>query len=62
MHIYDEKFIVDGNGTKVEVVLKISDYEKLLDEIEELESIKIYDLAKSREEEIIPFDFAMAEI
>ena len=62
MHIYNKKYIVDSNGDIVEVVLPIGDYDRLLEEIEELESIKQYDLAKSRDEELIPFDLAMAEI
>lgn len=57
-----EKFIVDDNGNRVEVIIDYNDYERLLEELEEAESIKQYDLAKSRNDEIIPFDIALKEI
>jgi len=57
-----EKFIVDGSGKKLEVILSINEYDRLLAEIEEKEEIKAYDNAKSSDDELIPFDIAMKEI
>jgi len=50
------QFITNEKGKKLAVILPIKEYEKMLDELEELEDIKLYDEVKSREEEAIPFD------
>ena len=57
-----EQYLVDEKGNRVRVVLDIGDYQKILDELEELESIKAYDAAKSAGDEAIPFEEAVAEI
>ncbi len=57
-----EQYLVDEKGNRVGVVLDIGDYQKILDELEELESIKAYDAAKSAGDEAIPFEEAVAEI
>jgi len=57
-----EKFIVDENGNKTEVVLSIKDYEALISELEEFEDARIYDIAHSSKQEFIPFEEAMKEI
>ena len=57
-----EQYLVDEKGNHVGVVLDIGDYQKILDELEELESIKAYDAAKSAGDEAIPFEEAVAEI
>ena len=46
-----EQYIIDENGQRVSVVLEIGAYQKLLEELEELESIRAYDQAKSRDDE-----------
>ena len=40
----------------------MQEYEKLLQELEELESLRAYDAAKSSGDEAIPLDQALAEI
>lgn len=50
------QFITNEKGKKIAVILPIKEYEKILDELEELDDIKLYDEVKSREEESIPFD------
>ncbi|MBI5326453.1 MAG: hypothetical protein HZB41_14470 [Ignavibacteriae bacterium] len=57
-----EKFIVDEKGNKTDVVLPIEDYEKLLNELEDIEDVKVYDNAKMKNDEVIPFEDAMKEI
>jgi len=57
-----EKFVVDEEGHRVGVVLEIGDYERMLAEIEELESIRAYDAAKADRDEAIPFDRAVDDI
>ena len=57
-----EQYIIDENGQRVSVVLEIGAYQKLLEELEELESIRAYDQAKSRDDEVISFEQAVEEI
>ncbi len=56
------QYIIDENGQRVSVVLEISAYRKLLEELEELESLRAYDRAKSRDDEAVPFEQAVKEI
>ncbi len=58
----NENFVVDAKGKKVSVLLPIKDYQKLLEELEELEDIKAYDNATNRKQEFIPLDQALKEI
>jgi PHD/YefM family antitoxin component YafN of YafNO toxin-antitoxin module len=50
----EPQFITDKNGKKVSVVIDINDYKKIMEEIEELEDIKLYDLVKARKEKTKP--------
>ncbi len=40
------QFITDNAGKKISVVLPIKDFEAILEELEELEDIRLYDKAK----------------
>jgi hypothetical protein len=57
-----ERYVVDDQGNRISVVLDIADYEELLDELEEVESIRAYDAAKASGDQVIPFEQAIAEI
>jgi len=57
-----ECYVVDENGSRVGVILGVDDYRRLLEELEELESIRAYDAAKASEDEVIPFEQAVAEV
>jgi PHD/YefM family antitoxin component YafN of YafNO toxin-antitoxin module len=48
------QFITDDHGKKVAVILPVKDYEKMMEELDELECIKAYDKAKARKQEFIP--------
>ena len=56
MSTMNEGFVVDENGARVGVILPIDEYRKLLEDLEELESIRAYDAAKSSGDEGIPFE------
>jgi len=47
MAAFRERYIVDEGGTKLGVVLDMEDYERLLKELEELQSIRASDAAKA---------------
>ena len=60
------RYVVDENGKRVGVLLDIKEYERMVEEIEELEDILAYREAKaaleSGEDEAIPLEQAMQEI
>ena len=62
MATYKERYVVDESGNRVGVLLDIKDYHELLEQLEELESIRAYDAAKASGDEVIPFDKAIDEI
>ncbi len=47
-------YITDSQGNRVSVVLSVAEFEKLLELLDELEDIRLYDEVKSRNEERIP--------
>jgi PHD/YefM family antitoxin component YafN of YafNO toxin-antitoxin module len=57
-----ERYVVDENGSRIGVLLDVDDYQRLLEELEELESIRAYEVAKTSGDEVIPFEQAIAEI
>lgn len=50
------KFIKNKKGQKVSVVLDIKEYEKLMEDLEELDAIRAYDAAKASGETPIPYE------
>ena len=56
------RFLVNDQGRKEGVLLDIKLYEKILDDLEELESLRAYDKAKASGDEILPFEKAVKEI
>jgi PHD/YefM family antitoxin component YafN of YafNO toxin-antitoxin module len=55
------QIITDKKGKKIAVILSIEDYEKLLEEREELAAVRAYDKAKSRKETYIPLREAIKQ-
>ena len=47
---FHENYIVDNSGHKVAVVLPVKEYKKILNELEELEDIRMYDEVKAKNE------------
>ena len=62
MPTVNEGYVVDENGARVGVILPMEKYRKLLEELEELESIRAYDAAKNAGDKAIPFEQAVEEI
>ena len=62
MAIPKHQFVVDDSGEKKAVILDIAEYQKLIEEAEELEAIRAYDAAKAAGDEAIPFEQAITEI
>jgi len=55
-------YIVDEKGERVGVLLDIEEYEAILEQLEDLESIRAFDAAKASNEDAIPFEQAIGEI
>lgn len=56
------QFIKDSNGNKTHVILSTKEFEAILEELEELEDIKLFDEAKKSVEPSIPIDDAFKMI
>ena len=59
---FKERYVVDDSGKRVEVLVGVAEFEKILEELEELESIRAYDAAKAANDDSIPLDQAFREI
>jgi PHD/YefM family antitoxin component YafN of YafNO toxin-antitoxin module len=62
MSSFKEHYVVDDQGNRVAVFLEISEYQRLLEELEELASLRAFDAAKASGDEVVPFEEAVAEI
>lgn len=51
----EPQFITDKKGKKLSVVISVTEYKKMLEELEELDDIRLYDAVKVRNEKSIPF-------
>ena len=59
---FNGKYVVDDKGKAISVLLDIKTYRKLIAELEELEAIRAYDIAKASCDKAIPFEQAIQEI
>lgn len=62
MGAHEHRFTVDAKSRRTAVLLKIAEYQALLDDLEELEAIRAYDAAVATCDETIPFEQATMEI
>jgi len=56
------EYVVDDKDKRKAVVLPVEEWEKVIDELEELEDIRLYDAAKQETGEAVPFEQAVKEI
>lgn len=50
------QYITDEQGQRVSVILPIQQWQQVLDELDELDDIQLYDKVKARKEPTIPLD------
>ena len=62
MVFHKHQFVVDNSGKRTAAILDIDEYEKLMEEAEELDAIRAYDAAKASGNEAIPFEQAITDI
>ncbi|MBC7390345.1 MAG: hypothetical protein H7329_14100 [Opitutaceae bacterium] len=56
------QYITDNNGKKLSVILPIKEFKAIIEEIEELEDIRLYDEAKASNKPSVPIDEAFKMI
>lgn len=56
------QFITDDNGKKLAVILPIKEYNKMVDDLEELEDIKLYDKSKKSKQSFKDAEDVFSEI
>ena len=56
------QFIIDDYGKKLAVILPIREYNKMVDDLEELEDIRLYDAAKKGKQSYTDAEQAFKEI
>ena len=56
-----EQYIEDDKGKRIAVILPIAEYEKMLEKLEELEDIRLYDKVKNRNEVADSFEDYLAK-
>lgn len=52
------QYITDDKGRKISVVLRMKEFKAIMEELEDLEDIRLYDEAKKSDEPSIPIDEA----
>lgn len=57
-----QQFTEDKQGNRIAVLIPIDQYNKMLEQLEEIDDIRTYDAAKAEKDEIISFDQALNEI
>jgi PHD/YefM family antitoxin component YafN of YafNO toxin-antitoxin module len=62
----EARYIVDENGKRTGVILSVDEYERMIEALEDLEDVRLYDEAKAAlqrgESEVVPLEQAMREI
>ena len=56
------QFLTDNRGKKLGVLLPMKEYIRMIEELEELEDIKLYDEVKARHEPSIPIEEAFKQL
>ena len=56
------EYVVDDQHRRKAVLLPVDEWEQVVDELEELDDIRLYDAAKGQAGEALPFEQAVEEI
>ena len=62
MSVFHPQYIVNENGERISVVLSISEYTRLIEELEELDDIRAYDEAIKDKGEFVDAKTAFEEL
>jgi PHD/YefM family antitoxin component YafN of YafNO toxin-antitoxin module len=50
------QYITDENGEKVSVIIPIDEYQRIIEELEDIEDVRLFDAAKQLNEPSMSFD------
>jgi len=56
------QYVVDEKQHRRAVLLPVSDWERIVEELEELDDIRAFDAAKAGSQETVPFEQAVREV
>lgn len=56
MNAIHPQYITDKDGNKMSVVIPLDEYEQILEELDELDDIRLYDEVDKNNEPSMPFD------
>ena len=56
------QFITDEKGKKIAAILPFKDYQKYLDDLDEINAIKAFDKATNKKIELVPFEQALKDL
>ncbi|RAI85733.1 hypothetical protein [Algoriphagus yeomjeoni] len=58
----DPKYITDRTGKKISVVLPIKDFEAMMEQLDDIEDVRLYDEAKKSKDPSVPIEDAFEMI
>ena len=61
IHIHPQ-YLVDGNQQRKAVLISIEEWGQIVDELEELEDVRMYEQAKAGPQNAVPFEQAVREL
>lgn len=56
------KYLVDGAQKRESVLLPLAEWERIIEELEDLDDLRAFDAAKAGLQEAVPFEQAVREI
>jgi len=56
------QYVVDENQQRKAVLVPLAEWERIIDELEELDDIRAYDRAKAGADDAVPFEQAVREM
>jgi PHD/YefM family antitoxin component YafN of YafNO toxin-antitoxin module len=56
------QYVVDENQTPTAVLLPVTEWEQVVEDLEELDDIRAFDQAKAGSQDTVPFEQAVREI
>ena len=61
MITFHPEYVIDENKRKKAVILPVEEWERLMEDLEELEDIRAYDKATAKKQEAVPFEQVVRE-
>lgn len=59
---FHPQYVIDQNQNRTAVLLSIAEWERIIEDLDELEDIRLYDQAKTSSQERLSFEQAVKEL